>query len=83
MIRLLIATSLLMGLSVSRADERRREERRDHRMEEEELRRREHERAHWVAEHPVYHEVIAPAPVVYVPPPPSPGISIVLPINIH
>lgn len=54
----------------------------ERRREEEEMRRREEERHRWEREHPVYHEVIAPAPVVYVPPPPSPGISIVLPINI-
>jgi len=55
----------------------------DHRREEEEMRRRDEERRRWAMEHPMHHEVFAPAPVVYAPPPPSPGISIVLPINFH
>jgi hypothetical protein len=47
------------------------------------MRRREEERHRWEMEHRYHHEVIAPAAVIVAPPLPSPGISIVLPINIH
>jgi hypothetical protein len=56
---------------------------RDPHRAEEDMRRREEDRRRWVMEHQMHHEVIAPAAVVYAPPIPSPGISIVLPINIH
>ena len=79
-----LALTLMIPVSLSTPQKAHAQGRRgfdDRRREEDEARRREEERRRWEMEHPVRHEVYVPAPVVYAPPPPSPGISIVLPIN--
>ncbi len=84
-----LVSALAMSASISpkaMAQRGRFEERRvdDHVREQEALRAQEEERRRWAMEHPIHHEIYAPAQVVYAPPPPpSPGLTLVLPINFH
>ena len=87
----LVLQSIPFVSRTARADEFRREERRDDRRIEDERRRREAERLAEerrreeirLAEERRLHPAVvyAPAPVVVAPPPPSPGISLVIPLS--